>query len=63
MQVREVVISLHAWGEISGANPLPATKLVGSLMVKYWSPKPADMGSNPIPSAIQGYSSMVRALL
>lgn len=20
-------------------------------MVKYWSPKPADMGSNPIPSA------------
>ena len=21
-------------------------------MVKYWSPKPADMGSNPIPSAI-----------
>ena len=37
-------------------------KLVGSLMVKYWSPKPADMGSNPIPSAIQGYSSMVRAL-
>ena len=42
---------------------LPPQKLMGSLMVKYWSPKPADMGSNPIPSAIQGYSSMVRALL
>ena len=34
---------------------------MGSLMVKYWSPKPADIGSNPIPSAIHWYSIMVNA--